>query len=80
MKKALSVMVLMLAGAVAFASQCPTDMAAIDEALAGNPELTEEQMSQVEELREKGEQLHEEGKHAESVETLAEAKEILGVE
>lgn len=80
MKKALSVMALMLAGAVAFASQCPMDMAAIDEALAGNPELTEEQMSQVEELREKGEQLHEEGKHDESVETLAKAKEILGIE
>lgn len=80
MKKALSVMVLMLASAVAFASQCPTDMAAIDEYLAGNPELTEEQMTQVKELREKGEQLHNEGNHDESVETLAEAKEILGIE
>lgn len=80
MRKALSFMTLMLAGTIAHASQCPTDMAAIDEYLAGNPELTEEQMSKVEELREKGEQLHEEGKHQESVDTLAEAKEILGIE
>lgn len=80
MKKALSVLILLLASAVAFAGQCPTDMAAIDEHLAGNPELSEEQLSQVEELRQKGEQLHDEGKHEESVAVLAEAKEILGIE
>lgn len=80
MKKALSVLILVLASTVAFASQCPTDMAAIDEHLAGNPELSEEQLSQVEKLRQKGEQLHTEGKHQESVAALAEAKEILGIE
>ncbi len=80
MRKALIAMILMLAGAVAFAGQCPTDMAAIDEHLAGNPELTDEEMSQVEQLREQGEKLHNEGKHGESVAALAEAKEILGIE
>lgn len=80
MKKALIVMIFMLASAVAFAGQCPMDMAAIDEHLASNPELTDEEMSQVEELRAKGEALHEEGKHDESVAALAEAKEILGIE
>lgn len=80
MKRLLSLMILTLASTAVFAFQCPTDMAAIDEHLAGNPELTEEQMSKVEELREKGETLHEEGKHQESVDTLAEAKEILGIE
>lgn len=80
MRKTLSFIILTLASTAAFAFQCPTDVAAIDEALAGNPELTEEQMSKVEELRDQGEQLHEEGKHQESVDTLAEAKEILGIE
>ncbi len=80
MRQTLSFMILVLASTVAFGSQCPTDMAAIDEHLAGNPELTEEQMTQVKELREQGEQLHDEGKHEESVEALAEAKEILGIE
>lgn len=72
--------VLALASTVAFGSQCPMDMAAIDEHLAGNPELTEEQLTRVQELREQGEQLHNDGMHGESVEVLAEAKEILGIE
>lgn len=80
MKKLLSGMILMLMTASAFAFQCPTDVAKIDEALAGNPELSEEQLTEVKELRDKGEELHEQGKHQESVDTLAEAKEILGVE
>lgn len=80
MRRTLSFMILVLASSIAFGSQCPTDMAAIDEHLAGNPELTEEQMTEVKELREQGEQLHNDGKHQESVEALAEAKEILGIE
>lgn len=64
----------------AFAGQCPADMAEIDQALAGEPNLSEEEMAQVQELREEGERLHEEGQHAESVETLAEAKAILGID
>ncbi len=65
--------------APAFAFQCPSEMAKIDEALQ-TAELSEEQQQQVQELRAEGERLHEEGKHQESVDTLAQAKEILGIE
>jgi hypothetical protein len=65
--------------APAFAFQCPADMAQIDEALE-TAELTDEQRQQVEDLRAEGERLHQEGQHEESVQTLAEAKEILGIE
>jgi hypothetical protein len=37
-------------------------------------------MAKVKELRAKGEELHSAGDHQESIETLAEAKEILGIE
>jgi len=63
----------------AFANSCPTHMKAIDEALAKNPPLTAEQMAEVKEYREEGEKLHKAGKHAESVETLKKAEEILGI-
>ena len=63
--------------AVAF--HCPRDMAAIDAALAENPALTAEQRAEVTKLRAEGEQLHNSGKHQESVDTLAKAMEILGI-
>ena len=65
--------------APALAFQCPADMAQIDEALQ-TAELSDEQRQQVEELRADGERLHEEGQHEESMATLAEAKDILGIE
>lgn len=64
----------------ASASQCPTDMRKIDAALAQNTQLSEADMAKVRQLREEGEKLHEAGDHAASVETLAEAKQLLGVE
>lgn len=80
MKKKLMIGLFALAmSAGAFAAQCPADMAAIDEAMAKNPELTMEQAEQVKALRAEGEELHKAGKHKESVETLAKAKEILGI-
>lgn len=66
--------------APALAFQCPSDIAAIDAALAAGPDLSEEQLAEVQELRDKGEERHQAGEHAESVETLAEAKAILGIE
>lgn len=63
----------------AFAFQCPADMAAIDEALQ-TAALSEEQKQRVQELRAEGERLHEEGRHQESVDTLAQAKDLLGLE
>lgn len=64
----------------AFAFGCPNEMKKIDEALAADPELTEEQLAEVKELRAEGEKLHNEGMHQESMDTLAKAKEILGID
>lgn len=80
MKKTLAVLVLTLASTAAFAFHCPADMKKIDEHLAGNPELSAEDMSKVEDLRAAGEQLHNDGQHQEAVDALAEAMQILGIE
>lgn len=69
---------LVLAGP-AFAFQCPTDIAAIDAALQ-TAELSDEEKARVMELRDEGERLHQNGEHQESVDTLAQAKEILGIQ
>ena len=55
-------------------------MAKIDQALAANPDLTEEQLAEVKQLRAEGEEQHEAGNHQESVDTLAKAMTILGLE
>lgn len=64
--------------APAFAFQCPADMAQIDAALE-TASLTSEQEAEVRALRAQGEELHEAGQHQESVDTLAQAKAILGI-
>lgn len=69
---------LMLA-APAFAGQCPADMSKIDAAME-TASLSEAEMAEVNALRAEGEALHEAGDHAASVETLAQAKDILGIE
>jgi hypothetical protein len=71
---------LSLASSIALASSCPTEMKKIDDALAKNPSLTADQMSEVKKLRADGEQLHKDGKHKESVETLKKAEKILGIQ
>ncbi len=63
----------------AYAFHCPTDMKAIDEALAQNPPLMEEQLTEVKELRIASENLHNKGKHGASIEALHRALEILGI-
>lgn len=63
----------------AHASQCPTDMSKIDAALE-TAQLSDDDKAKVMELRTKGEELHGSGSHAESVQTLSEAKTILGIE
>jgi hypothetical protein len=63
----------------AFAFHCPADMKKIDDALAKNPKLTAEQMTEVKKYRAEGETLHKAGKHQESVDTLAKAMKILNV-
>lgn len=80
MKALISAAVLSLALAgPAFAFQCPTDIAKIDAALQ-TASLSEEQKAEVTELRNEGERLHQSGQHQSSVDTLAQAKEILGIE
>ena len=64
----------------AFASQCPGDMAKIDAALAQGPDLTTDQLTEVTTRRAEGEVFHKTGRHQESVNTLAEAMNILGIE
>jgi hypothetical protein len=65
--------------APAFANHCPKDMAAIDAALAKNPQLSAAQMSEVKKLRADGEALHKAGKHQESVDALQKAEDILKI-
>jgi hypothetical protein len=69
----------LLAAAPAFAFQCPKDMAAIDAALGKSPMLSTDQMAQVKKLRAEGEALHKAGKHQESVNALAKAKQMLKI-
>lgn len=65
--------------APAFAFQCPSDIGKIDQAVEG-ADLTDEQKQEVTALRDEGERLHNEGSHQEAVDTLAQAKAILGIE
>lgn len=71
---------LLLASSAALAFHCPADMKKIDAALAKNPSLSAAQMSEVKKLRADGEAFHKNGKHQESVDTLAKAMKILGVQ
>jgi hypothetical protein len=70
---------LAIASASAFAFHCPADMKKIDAALAKNPKLSAQQMTDVKKYRTDGEALHKAGKHQESVDTLAKAMTILNV-
>lgn len=80
MKKLIAAVALtLLMSGSAFANSCPKHVKAIDEALAKNPSLTAEQLAEVKEYRDEGEKLHNEGKHAESMEALKKAEEILGI-
>ena len=63
----------------AYAGHCPMDMKAIDAALTSNTKLTAEQTAEVKKLRAEGEALHKSGNHAESVQKLGQAKQILGI-
>lgn len=76
--------VLLLAGLLfagsALAFHCPMDMKKIDDALAADPALSAEQLAEVKQLRAEGEALHKAGKHQESVDTLAKAITLLGLD
>ena len=64
----------------AFAGSCPLMVKAIDTAQANNTSLSDEKVAEVKALRDKGEAEQDAGKHAQSVATLQQAKDILGIE
>lgn len=68
-----------LLAAPLLAGQCPADIAAIDAALAAGTELSEVDLATVQELRDEGQSLHDAGDHDASVQTLADAKAMLGI-
>ncbi|HDZ56658.1 MAG TPA: hypothetical protein ENI17_14055 [Pseudomonas xinjiangensis] len=59
------------------ASNCPADMAKIDEMMKTNPPADEDVREQVLALRAEGEELHKAGEHEESLKVLDEAMERL---
>lgn len=61
----------------AVAAHCPADMAQIDDFLKDNPNLSEEKLAPVKQLRAEGEALHKAGKHGESMDKLDQALKIL---
>jgi hypothetical protein len=69
-----------LVAAPAYAMHCPQDMAKIDAALAQSPQISAEQLAEVQKLRAEGEAYHKAGQHQESVDTLAKAMAILGIQ
>ena len=80
MQRIILSLALTLASASAFAFHCPADMKKIDAAMAKNPALSAQQMSEVKKYRADGEALHKAGKHQESVDTLAKAMKILSIQ
>lgn len=62
----------------AFASGCPLEVKAIDDALASSS-VSAEMMAEAKALRDKGDALHAAGQHADSIATLQKAKDILGI-
>ena len=55
-------------------------MKKIDAALANKPQLSAQQMAEVQKYRAEGEALHKAGKHQDSVDTLARAMKILNLQ
>lgn len=81
-RKLFAALVLVAFSSSAFASSCPLLMTEIDTALkdpAVAQRLSEDQLAEARQLREQGEEAHRAGDHAQSVETLNRAKEILEI-
>jgi len=71
---------LLFAAGTAVASHCPSDVKAIDDAVAKKPKLSEAQMKDVKAQRDAGEAAHKAGKHKEAEESLHKAMTTLGIE
>lgn len=76
---ALSAVLTLLLVAPALAFQCPADAAKIQQAIASGT-VTGEPLAKAGQLLAEGTQLHQAGKHQEAVDTLAKAKELLGIQ
>jgi hypothetical protein len=64
----------------AWASQCPSRIAALDELISQHGSmLNPEKMAQVNELRDKAEQAHAAGNHDESVNSVQRAQDLIGM-
>ncbi|MGH6718248.1 MAG: hypothetical protein ACREER_02940 [Alphaproteobacteria bacterium] len=71
--------VVLALAAPAVASQCPSLVKRIDEAVAAGTSLSAEDLAKVKTLRDEGEALHAAGSHADSVARLQEALALLGL-
>ena len=69
-----------LAATPALAFHCPQEMAKIDKALAADPKLSQADLAKVRQLRAKGDEEHKAGQHQESLDTLAQAEKLLGIQ
>lgn len=63
----------------AFAHGCPGEMKKIDAAMP-TTKLSAQDAGKVKDLRAKGEQQHKAGQHTESMQSLADAKKIMGIQ
>lgn len=79
MKTILMAAALALTTGVAFASNCPNEMKAIDAKLASKPALSEADAAKVAQYRADGEAAHKAGKHSDSMKAFGEAKKLLGI-
>jgi hypothetical protein len=71
---------LLLFSLPALAYHCPVDMKKIDAALSSNTTLSADEKAEVKALRSSGEKMHKAGKHQNSVDDLAVAMELLGIQ
>ena len=71
---------LVLVAGAALAGQCPLELGRVDAALKAGTDLGAYALAQVMALRDSGEMLPKTGRHGQSVETLADANAILGID
>jgi hypothetical protein len=80
--KLLAGLILFAFSSAAFSGSCPLLMSDIDAALedpAVTERLSEEELMEARQLREQGEEAHRSGDHAQSMEALNRAKEVLEI-
>lgn len=81
-RNCLMTLVLLVFSSAAFAGSCSRLMNEVDAALedaAVEQRLSDDELMRVRKLREEGEEAHRNGNHAESVEALKQARDILGI-